>query len=125
MAVVTLRSLSADLATKLDQLETQAAVLERDARNGRSSTTIALNASQTRATFVVVKAAVWPRVFGSAYRALRSSLVWLDSSARSPRLHSALRTTRDWLLESVFVLSLTCAALLAVVIAILLLAPPD
>lgn len=125
MAVVTLRSLSADLASKLDKLETQAAVLERDARNGRSITTIALNASQTRADFFVVKEAVWPRVFGSAHRVVRSSLVWLHSAARSPRLHVALRSIREWLLEGVIVLSLTCAALLAVVVAILLLAPPD
>lgn len=127
MAAVTLRSLSADLAAKLDQLEMRASVLERDARNGRSTTSLALSAPQRRAGLVNSKAAksVGPRVFGPAYRGVRSSLVWLDSTARSPRLRSALRSIRKWLLEVAFVLSLTCATLLGIVVAILLLAPPE
>ncbi len=127
MATVKLRSLPVDVAAKLEQLETRAAVLERDARNGRSITTLALNTQQTRARHFGSRQAisVWPLVFGPAYRAVRSSFVWLDSTARSPRLHAALRSIGEWLLECVVVLSATCATLLAIVIAILLLAPPE
>ena len=127
MAAVKLRSLPAHLAAKLDQLETRTAVLERDARNGRSITTLALNAPQARDRLRVSRAAVsaWPQVIGTAYRAVGNSLTWLDGVVHSPRLHSALRTVRECLLEGLFVLSLTCAALIAIVFAIRLLTPPE
>ena len=115
MPTITLRRLRTDLASKLDQLEAQALVLER---NSRRSTGVELAPASPPLVYSALSA--WLRIVQHTKRFLRR----LDRTARNPRIADALRVTNGSLNDAVVYLSLAFGLLLASALAIALVAPP-
>jgi hypothetical protein len=112
----------------LNQLELGAAVLERDARNGRAILIeLGLDLPPVHRRFVSWHAArIKSRTtLEATSRAAIRSLAWMVRVARNPRLATALRIIRNWITDCVKWLSVACVTLLSLVLVILLVAPPD
>jgi hypothetical protein len=121
MPTVTLRRLRKDLASKLDQLEARAAVLERHARNSNPA---ALR-PPARPSGLQTTLAVGLRIIRRFDRLLRSPLSWVTRTACSPRLAFAVRIVRGGLNGAVLCLALASGMLLVWALAVALVAPPD
>jgi hypothetical protein len=121
MPTVTLRRLRKDLASKLDQLEARAAVLERHARNSNPA---ALR-PPARLSGLQITLAAGLRIIRRFDRLIRGSLSWVARTACSPRLASAGRVVRGGLNGAVLCLALACGMLLVWALAVALVAPPD
>ena len=128
MSTLRLRSVCPELSLKLGELEIGTALLDRDARCGRS-VLIELGLelpprarralSWRRATFTVLE-------LGSA--ALRAAVRCQSRTSRalgSPRVANALRIAAVWLIEGAKGLFVACAMVVTFTITILLVAPPD
>ena len=115
MPTITLRRLRTDLASKLDQLEARAIVLERSAPRSTG-------ADLAPASRLLLSSALnaWLRIVQHTKRVLRR----LDHKARNPRIADALRATNGSLNDAVVYLSLACGLLLGSALAIALVAPP-
>jgi hypothetical protein len=123
-----LSSLNADLAAKLDRLETGTAVLEQDARNRRTVLVelgLASPAARARIFGWAAAQSKWLTIFGVTRDAAIGSLAWLERTLRSPHVATAFRVMRSWLRDGAVYLSLACAALIPFVLGVLLLAPPE
>ena len=114
MPTITLRRLRTDLASKLDQLEARAIVLER---NARRSTGVDLAPASPPLLYSALSA--WLRIVQHTKRSLRK----LDQTARSP-VADALPVTNRSLNGAVVYFSLACGLLLASALAMPLVAPP-
>jgi hypothetical protein len=117
---ITLRSVRSDLAYKLEQLEVRAAVLERDAREALP---FELPPQPLPLSQQVLSAAT--AAISSAKRGTRSAATWLGGAIRSPRLAFALRVMRGCLNDAVLCVATTGVVLLAAVLALMIVAPPD
>jgi hypothetical protein len=115
MTTITLRRLRADLASKLDQLEAQALVLERNSR-----CSIGVELAPASPPLLSSALGAWLRIVQHTKRLLRR----LDHKARNPIMADTLRVTSGSLSDAIVYLSLACGLLLASALAIALLAPP-
>lgn len=128
MSTLDLRSLRPELASKLSELEVGAAVLERDARNGRAILIeLGLAPPPRRNRFFGWRATLSRSLtnFRAASRAAIRCLAWIGRIVGGPRLATALRVLRGWLSDGVKCVSLACAMLVALTFVVLLVAPPD
>lgn len=118
------RSFHTSAATKLDHLEVVAALLERDAINGR-----ALRA-EMGANLGRLPQTRKPRWTRSRRLAERGSAAWLrgialaSAVARSRRLHAALYATFAFVVDFAVVLAVCCAGMAALALVFALTAPP-
>jgi len=115
MPTITLRRLRADFASKLDQLEAQALVLERNARRSAG-----IDLAPASPPLLSSALSAWLRIVQHTKRLLRR----LDHTARNPMMADALRVTNRSLNGAVVYFSLACGLLLASALAIALVAPP-
>jgi hypothetical protein len=126
MPAVTLRSLSADMAVKLNQLETATAVLERDTRNGRAVLVErGFGLPQPQAPMVDWEAtrSRWLKRIQLARQAAITAAVWLRWLLRGP-LATAFRIARRAVVEGAICFLAACGVLAAFALAIIVLAPP-
>jgi hypothetical protein len=132
MPAVTLRTLrvgtlGADMAAELNRLETQAAVLERDARNARAiliEKGLDLAPERPRYSKWEVAGSRWIR---RAIKAWRSSVEWSQWAVRTsmPYLGTGLRLAKRGVVEAAVSVTFAGAAIAAFTLAILIVAPPD
>ncbi len=120
MPAITLRSLRSDLAYKLDQLEVRASVLERDARNA-----VPIDLPPPAEPFGVRAASFALAIAQGAVGAVRGAHASLGRAVRSPRLAFALRVVRGSINDAFVCISVASVMLLAWVLALLIVAPPD
>jgi hypothetical protein len=126
MPAVTLRSLRADMAVKLNQLETATAVLERDTRNGRAVLVergFGLPLPKAPVVDWEATRARWLRRIQLARQTAIASAVWLRWLLRGP-LATAFRIARRCILDAVICCLAACGVLAASALAIIVLAPP-
>ena len=112
----------------LNQLELGAALLERDARNGRAILTergIPLPRSRRRIFSLRAGRATSQAILQAATRSRIRSIAWIMRLVRSPRLSAALRITGYCIIDGVKAISIACVILLLWVLPLLLVAPPD
>jgi hypothetical protein len=120
-------TLRADMAAELNRLETQAAVLERDARNTRA---ILVErgldlAPEPPPTFAWDEArSRWMR---NAAKAWRASVKWADWAVRTstPYVATGFRLAKRGVVEAAVSITFAGATLAAFTLAILVIAPPD
>lgn len=120
MPAITLRSLRSDLAYKLDQLEVRAAALERDARDS-----MPVDLPPEPEPFGRRAATTVSVIVGAAVRLARSSFAWMVRAVRSPGLAFAVRVIRGCFNDALMCVAFASVALLAWVLALLIVAPPD
>ena len=128
MSTLRLRSVCPELALKLGDLEVGTALLDRDARRGRS-VLIELGfdfpprarraLSWRRATFTLLE------MCSAAFRAAARCRGRTARLVGSPRVTNALRIAAVWLIEGAKGLFVACAMVVIFTITILLVAPPD
>jgi hypothetical protein len=118
------RSFHTSTAAKLDRLEVVAALLERDAVNGRAlhaelgAPLLRLPRSRARAW------RGWLTFVGAGRSALKGASAMAIAAARSSRLRAAIRATYAFLVDFAVVLGLGCAGLVLLAAAFALTAPP-
>ncbi len=125
MSTVTLRRLRPELAAQLSQLELGAALVERDARNGRAMLAeigIVLPVKRRRLSAVRARSRA---TLQAAIRTWVLVLAWHVRILKSPRLAAGVRNTRRWIIDCLTGLSLASVMLASLVLAILVMAPPD
>jgi hypothetical protein len=118
---------NADLAAKLDRLESGTALLERDAHYGRALLSELGLTSQTTHVRILrwlTAQSRWLDRFAASTRASLRALTARERALR-PRLATAVRVTWSWLHEVLVIASASCAALIPFVLAILLFATPE
>lgn len=108
------RSFATTTASKLDSLELVAALLERDAVNGR-----ALQAEMGAALLRLPRArparwARWHRFIWRAHLALRQAASLVNAVVRSRRLRAGLRAVFAFAADFVIVLAVGCTAMIAI-----------
>jgi hypothetical protein len=120
-------TLRADMAADLSRLETQAAVLERDARNSRAILVErGLDLAPERPPYFAWEAARsrWMR---KAAKTWRVSVEWADWAVRTstPYIATGFRLAKRGVVEAAVSLTFAGATLAAFTLAILVIAPPD
>jgi hypothetical protein len=126
MSTVTLRRLRPELAAQLGELELGAALVERDARNGRAMLAeigIVLPAKRRRLTTAVRGRS--EAMLQAAIRTLLRIAAWHARILRSPSLAAGLRNIRRWIIDCLVGLALASVTAASLVLAILVMAPPD
>jgi hypothetical protein len=118
----------AGVAAKLNELELVAALLERDATNNRVLLVELSSAySHTKTADENRRAQRWRRwrAFAPAVDATARHYVGgAKATARSPRLHAALRAGYAFVIDFAIVMATACAGVAVLALAILLAAPP-
>ncbi len=120
-------TLSSDMAAKLNRLETQAAVLERDARNGRSVLVekgLDLVPDQPRRFAWEAARSRWMR---SAAKSWRVSTEWATWAVRTsiPYIATGLRLAKRGAVEAALYCTFAGVTIAVFTLAIVVLAPPD
>jgi hypothetical protein len=120
-------TLRADMAAELNRLETQAAVLERDARNARSILVergLDLVPDQPRRFAWEAARSRWMR---SAAKAWRASTEWTTWAARTwtPYIATGFRLAKRGAVEGALYCTFAGVTIAVFTLAIVVLAPPD
>ena len=120
-------ALRADMAAELNRLETQAAVLERDARNARSILVergLDLVPDQPRRFAWEAASSRWIRY---AVKAWRASAKWTSWAVRTwtPYIATGFRLAKRGAVEAALYCSFAVVTIAVFTLAIMVLAPPD
>jgi hypothetical protein len=127
MSTVTLRRLRPDLAAQLNQLELAAAVLERDARNGRAiliELGLASPLAAQHLSWLEAATGLWARTVKRTWRPAVRSFAAVKRIAQSQEVATGVRVTWGMLQEGVVYLSIAFAVMIPLVLAIIVFAPP-
>jgi hypothetical protein len=126
MPTITLRRIREDLASKLDQLEARAAVLEQHAQNSSPAAALRPPARPlARLSGLQATLAVGLRIIRRFDRLIRIPLSWVARTAYGPSLAFAARVVRGSFNGAAICLALACAMLLVWALAVAVVAPPD
>lgn len=126
MPAVLLHGLRAEVASKLNQLETGAAVLERDVRNRRALLAergFTFPAQHVRHSYWNALGARCRNGLGRTGRAYLAARWWLGWAL--PHIAFAWRVAQRCAIEGLMCLAAAAVALIPLVAAIIVLAPPE
>jgi hypothetical protein len=114
----------AETSAKLDRLELIAALLERDATNNRVLITELGAEPAPKARVRARLSRRWRALVDATSAGARIAVSVAGAIATSPRLHTVLRAVYGFTVDFAVVLATGCAAVAALTIAFLLVAPP-